>query len=112
MIQPLNVSHGLVVTRACSAASRRCAATPNSVQIAIWTLFGVAAHLLDAALHALVTTSPWLTFNGWIIGAAVLALAGGFQFSALKYHCLDRCRTPLGFVMEHWRGRAEARGAF
>jgi predicted metal-binding membrane protein len=80
--------------------------------LAIWTLFGVVAHLLDGALHALVTASPWLVFNGWIIGACVLALAGGFQFSALKYHCLDRCRTPLGFVMEHWRGRAEARGAF
>jgi predicted metal-binding membrane protein len=80
--------------------------------LAIWTLFGVVAHLFDRALHALVTASPWLVFNGWIISACVLALAGGFQFSALKYHCLDRCRTPLSFVMEHWHGRAEARGAF
>ena len=26
------------------------------------------------------------------------------QFSALKYRCLDKCRAPLGFVIEHWRG--------
>jgi predicted metal-binding membrane protein len=80
--------------------------------LAIWTLFGVAAHLLDSALHALVATSPWLTFNGWVIGAGVLALAGAFQFSAFKYRCLDRCRTPFSFVNQYWRGRAAARSAF
>jgi predicted metal-binding membrane protein len=53
-----------------------------------------------------------LTFNGWAIGAAVVALAGAFQFSALKYRCLDKCRTTLSFVMEHWRGRQERAQAF
>ena len=72
----------------------------------IWAAFGLAAHVIDAILNALVIASPWLMFNGWIIGAAVLAVAGAFQFSALKYHCLDKCRTPLSFVMQHWRGYA------
>ena len=36
-----------------------------------------------------------------------MALAGLFQFSELKYRCLDKCRTPLSFVIERWRGRAE-----
>jgi predicted metal-binding membrane protein len=78
----------------------------------IWGAFGLAAHLVDAVLHALVVTSPWLTFNGWIIGAGVLAAAGAFQFSALKYHCLDKCRAPFSFVNEHWRGQAPRRQAF
>jgi predicted metal-binding membrane protein len=41
----------------------------------------------------------------------MLLLAGGFQFSRLKYRCLDKCRAPLSFVMERWRGRNELRNA-
>jgi predicted metal-binding membrane protein len=79
--------------------------------LSIWAAFGLAAHFLDLLLHALVAGNPWLTFNGWIVGAGVLAAAGAFQFSALKYHCLDKCRTPFGFVNEHWHGRAAHRQA-
>lgn len=78
----------------------------------VWAAFGLTAYLLDASLHALAVESPWLTANGWIIGAAVLATAGAFQFSALKYYCLEKCRTPFSFVNEHWRGQAERRQAF
>jgi predicted metal-binding membrane protein len=61
---------------------------------------------VDAALHAIVQRSVWLTFNAWVLGAGVLAIAGLFQFSGLKYHCLDKCRTPLSFIIQHWRGAA------
>jgi predicted metal-binding membrane protein len=53
----------------------------------------------------------WLTFNGWLVGAATLALAGLFQFSALKYRCLMECRMPFAFVARHWRGENAAREA-
>lgn len=76
--------------------------------LAAWGGFGLAAHGLDLALFAVVSDSPWFTFNGWAIGAGVLLLAGAFQFSRLKYACLDKCRLPLGFVMEHW-GHGDAR---
>ena len=79
--------------------------------LTVWGLFGLAVHLFDILLHTLIAGSSWLIFNGWIVGATVLGLAGAFQFSALKYHCLDKCRTPLSFVVEHWRGRAERRRA-
>jgi predicted metal-binding membrane protein len=69
-----------------------------------WTGFGVAAHGLDLALHLAARQAPWLTSHGWLVGSAVLLIAGAFQFSALKYRCLDRCRTPLGFILGHWRG--------
>ena len=71
----------------------------------VWGAFGIAAHLLDAALHLIVRQSAGLASNGWILGAVVLVTAGGFQFSRLKYRCLDQCRSPLGFIMRHWRGR-------
>ncbi|MGK9166848.1 DUF2182 domain-containing protein [Inquilinus limosus] len=70
----------------------------------VWAGVGLTTHLLGLGLIALVRQSVWLTFNGWVIGAAVLALAGLFQFSSLKYRCLDACRTPAGFIAARWRG--------
>ena len=72
--------------------------------LAAWLAFGVVAHGLDHALHALAADVFWLQLNAWTIGAALLAIAGGFQFTRQKYHCLDQCRQPLSFVMQHWRG--------
>ncbi len=76
-----------------------------------WLAFGVAAHLLDAAVQQAALQSDWLLFNGWIAASLVLAGAGLFQFSRLKYHCLVRCRTPLSFITKHWRGRTPLRNA-
>ncbi|MBE9640008.1 DUF2182 domain-containing protein [Salipiger mangrovisoli] len=75
--------------------------------LAAWLLFGAAAHLADLGLAALVRRSDWLTFNGWALGAAVIAGAGAFQFSDLKRRCLERCRMPMSFVIEHWQGRRD-----
>ena len=76
-----------------------------------WLGFGIAAHLADWLLHELVEQLRWLEANAWIIGAATLILAGGFQFTRLKYRCLDKCRAPLSFVTEYWRGRQDRRNA-
>ena len=54
----------------------------------------------------------WPGRHAELPGVMVLLLAGGFQFSRLKYHCLDKCRTPLGFVMSHWHGPRPQREAF
>jgi len=77
--------------------------------LGIWTLFGLAAHVLDAGLHLWIVQHPWLTVHGWLMAATILALAGAYQFSSLKYRCLDKCRSPLLFVTEHWHGTNERR---
>ena len=77
-----------------------------------WTLFGALAHLGDWGLHEAVERSAWLTSNAWIIGAATLAVAGVYQFTSLKYRCLDKCRSPFSFIVEHWRGGKEETQAF
>jgi predicted metal-binding membrane protein len=79
--------------------------------LAIWALFGLAAHLGDAALHVAITRSLWLTDRAWALGALTLLVAGVYQFTPLKYHCLDQCRSPMGFIAARWRGRAEGRQA-
>jgi predicted metal-binding membrane protein len=73
--------------------------------VAAWLAFGAVAHAADAALQALATKSDWVLLHGWTIGAAVLAGAGLFQFSALKYRCLEQCQAPFGFVASRWHGR-------
>lgn len=41
----------------------------------------------------------------------LLLVAGVFQWTPLKRACLVVCRSPLGFVMRHWReGRRGALG--
>lgn len=71
--------------------------------VALWSSVGVAATALQWMLHraALVdamgeSTSQWLA-------ASVLVVAGGYQFTALKYTMLNRCRSPLGFLLNEWR---------
>ena len=80
--------------------------------LGVWTLFGLGAHGLDWLVHQAFERVPSLAVNGWIAGASVIATAGLFQFSALKYRCLEQCRTPLSFIMSHWRGQSPRREAF
>lgn len=79
--------------------------------VAAWLAFGAAAHLVDLLIHAATSRAPWFAFNGWVLGAAVLATAGLFQFSALKYRCLEQCHTPLAFVLQRWHGKSRERDA-
>jgi predicted metal-binding membrane protein len=71
--------------------------------IAAWCGFSLVASLLqwglaEAALLSpmMVSVSPWL-------GGAILIAAGIFQWTPLKYACLRHCRSPVGFLAEHWQ---------
>jgi len=68
-----------------------------------WTAFSAAATALQAGLvHAALLTpmmesaTPWLT-------AAIVLVAGVYQWSRLKRACLERCRTPVAWIVENWR---------
>ena len=75
--------------------------------VGIWMGFGVAVHLGDLVLHEVVEQSAWLEANSWSIGAGVLILAGVYQFTPLRYQCLDKCRSPMSFIAGHWSGGNE-----
>jgi predicted metal-binding membrane protein len=70
---------------------------------AVWTGFAVAALAFDGVLHGLVDRWTWLAERSHLIAGGVLILAGAFQFSPLKERCLDACRSPLGFLHQHYR---------
>ena len=80
--------------------------------LAIWSLFGFLALAGDWAVHAAVEQFSWLDRNSWLLGAGVLLTAGVYQFTPLKYVCLDKCRSPLSFITEHWHGTGEQIEAF
>ncbi len=77
-----------------------------------WLGFGLLAHGLDSTLHLAAAKGDWWAAHGELVGAAVLLAAGAFQFSALKYRCLERCRTPFAFINARWRGLRPSREAF
>jgi predicted metal-binding membrane protein len=73
-----------------------------------WSLFGLLALAGDAVLHELVEAPDWLAARTHLVSASLLLTAGLFQFSPLKHACLKQCRSPIGFVIQHWRGRHRA----
>jgi predicted metal-binding membrane protein len=80
--------------------------------LAVWILFGAVVYLLSRAIHKAAAAVPWLAENAWAPGAAIFLGAGLYQFTPLKYACLDKCRSPMTFLIERWRGNRAARDAF
>ena len=80
--------------------------------LAVWAGFGLTAWLLDRGVHAAVAALPWLAAHPQLIMGTTLLAAGLWQFSPLRDRCLDECRSPLGFVMNRWRGVSPGREAF
>ena len=72
--------------------------------IVVWSGFAVAATVGNWALHvnSLLSTMMGASTSAYL-GGALLIAAGLFQWSRLKYACLSRCRSPLGFLMSDWR---------
>lgn len=68
-----------------------------------WLGFSV----IGSGMQMLLSEAGALDPNGrsvWVwLNAGLLAVAGLYQFSALKEACLDKCRMPLMFFMNSWR---------
>ncbi|HKG58062.1 MAG TPA: DUF2182 domain-containing protein [Candidatus Limnocylindrales bacterium] len=77
----------------------------------VWGGFGLTAWLLDRGIHAGVDGLPFLAAHPQLIISTTLLAAGLWQFSPLRDRCLDECRSPLGFVINRWRGVSERREA-
>lgn len=106
---PLVVTFGALVAR--RRRSGVLVALLLAGYLAVWGAFGLAAWLADRGVHAAVDALPWLGANPELIIATTLLAAGLWQFSPLRDRCLDACRSPLGFVLNRWRGASERREA-
>lgn len=70
--------------------------------LAVWFCFSVIAAAAQMVLFQLELVTPYGDSRSAFLSAALLALAGGYQFSRLKEACLSKCRQPLTFFMTHW----------
>lgn len=77
--------------------------------LAIWAAFSLLATSAQFGLEHAALVSPMMGKAAPWLGAALLVGAGLFQFAPLKDVCLDKCRSPIGFIMTEWRDGA--RGA-
>jgi predicted metal-binding membrane protein len=78
--------------------------------VLVWALFSLVATALQRILASVLVLTPMMEPATPIAGAIVLAIAGLYQLTPLKGACLRVCRSPLGFMVQRWRGGAA--GAF
>jgi predicted metal-binding membrane protein len=76
----------------------------------MWALFSLMATALQRILASARVLTPMMEPATPAAGAVVLAIAGAYQLTPLKRACLRACRSPLGFMLQRWRGGAA--GAF
>ena len=69
-----------------------------------WIFFGVIAQFGVSELYPFIGGPNFQT--------ALLIVAGIYQFTPLKHYCLQKCRSPMSFISEHWHGKNAAVESF
>ena len=76
----------------------------------VWGGASALAALAQWALQTVALLSPGALTVAPVMGGALLVAAGVYQLTPLKYACLARCQSPIGFLFTEWR--EGSRGAF
>jgi predicted metal-binding membrane protein len=74
--------------------------------LAVWFAFAAAATTLQWALDEAGLLSEMMAFGNIVLAGSVLVAAGVYQWTPLKEACLRHCRSPLDFILFHWRDDA------
>jgi predicted metal-binding membrane protein len=71
----------------------------------VWTTIGGITWILVQVASDVAGQFDTASRQTWapLALGSVLGLAGLYQLTPLKRVCLDHCRSPFGFVMQHWR---------
>lgn len=71
--------------------------------VLVWLGFGTAGVAAQWLLQHSSLVDPMAVSRSSLLTVLLLLLAGAYQFSPLKRACLLSCRSPLGFLLGHWR---------
>ena len=71
--------------------------------LGIWTLYGLAAYAVYRGIASLHLGFLAWDRSGPYVAGALIALAGVYELTPLKSVCLRHCRSPLHYVLSHWR---------
>ena len=74
--------------------------------LAVWLAFAAVATVLQWRLDAAELLSETMALASMVVAGGVLVLAGIYQWTPLKQACLRHCRSPLDFILHHWRDGA------
>jgi predicted metal-binding membrane protein len=74
-----------------------------SSYLLVWAFAGVLAYGVAVAGDTLADESTWAMNNASRIGGGLLIAAGAYQLSPLKNVCLNKCRSPISFILNSWR---------
>ncbi len=69
----------------------------------IWVGSSLIATIANWSLHTYGSMSSMMGNVGPQTGGIFLIAAGLFQWTPLKSACLEHCRSPMGFLTQHWR---------
>jgi len=69
----------------------------------VWSATGITAYGVAVVADELADRSMWLMDNAARMGGVVLIGAGLYQLSPLKNVCLNKCRSPISFILHSWR---------
>ena len=70
--------------------------------IAVWLGFSVLAAAVQMALFQADLVSDFGDSRSTVLSAALLFIAGAYQFTPMKEACLSKCRAPVAFFLQHW----------
>jgi predicted metal-binding membrane protein len=107
---PLLLLYGAAARRSSPQTAARQTYALAAGYLAAWTTFSLGATALQRALASLLLLSPMMEAVNSRVSAALLLIAGIYQWTPLKDTCLRTCQSPLGFLMGRWRSGAH--GAF
>jgi predicted metal-binding membrane protein len=71
--------------------------------VLVWTGFSLAATALQFGLDRAGVLSETMATSSTAVAGIVLIAAGAYQWTPLKQACLRHCRSPLAFLLCHWR---------
>jgi predicted metal-binding membrane protein len=71
--------------------------------VVVWSGFALIATLANWTLHSRGLMSSMMGSALPLWGGGLLIAAGLYQFTPLKLACLNKCRSPLAFLMSEWR---------
>ncbi len=70
----------------------------------VWVAFSGSAALAQALLVSAGHLSDvTLSVGEPLIAAALLVAAAGYELTAAKRLCLDKCQSPMLFILKHWK---------
>ena len=71
--------------------------------VVVWTGFSALATALQWVLQWGDWVDPMIVSTSRTLDAALLLLAGAYQFTPLKRICLARCRSPAAWLLGEWQ---------